>query len=108
MIFNANLDELKRDVDGLRLQTEALRVEGDRIRGQLDCFDCEGFEMFRKEVLIPEQDAFRWASAKWSHLGAATRRRGAIVGRHCVSAVVVFTPAAPTRRVGLQLCLAEL
>ena len=54
MIFNANLDTLKEEVDGLRLQTEALRVEGDRIRGQLDCFDCEGFEMFRKEVLIPE------------------------------------------------------
>jgi hypothetical protein len=54
MIFNANLDTLKEEVDGLRLQTEALRVEGDRIRGQLDCFDCEGFEVFRTAVLIPE------------------------------------------------------
>lgn len=54
MIFNANLDELKRDVDELRLQTEALRVEGDRVRNLLDCFDCEGFEVFRKEVLVPE------------------------------------------------------
>jgi hypothetical protein len=54
MMFNADLDALKREVDELRLQTEALRVEGNRFRNLLGCFDCEGYEVFRKEVLVPE------------------------------------------------------
>ena len=53
-MFNADLDALKREVDELRLQTEALRVEGARVRNLLGCFDCEGYEVFRKEVLVPE------------------------------------------------------
>ena len=54
-IFSVDRDTLKSEVDELRAQTGALRVEGDRLRNLLECFDTAGFDVFREKVLIPEQ-----------------------------------------------------
>jgi len=54
MMFNADLDALKRDVDELRKTTESLRVEGSRLRNLLECFESPAFEMFREKVLLLE------------------------------------------------------
>ena len=52
--LSVDLDALKRDVDELSAQNNAYRVEVERIRGLLDCFDNPAFETFRQKVLLPE------------------------------------------------------
>ena len=54
-IFAANLDLLKDEVDGLRRESEELRVQGERIQAQLEMFDNAAFEQFRTTVLEPEK-----------------------------------------------------
>ena len=79
--LSIDLDALKRDVDELSAQNQAYRVEVERIRGLLDCFDNPAFEKFRETVLIPEMQ--RLANLRMEVASDQTMVHERIMGQYC-------------------------
>jgi hypothetical protein len=80
-IFAANLDLLKDEVDGLRRESDELRVQGEKLQSQLAMFDNAAFEKFREIVLIPEMQ--RLANLRMELPSDQTMVHERIMGQFC-------------------------
>lgn len=79
--LSVDLDSLEREVKELSSQKEIYRVESERLRGLLDCFDNPAFEKFRETVLIPEMQ--RLANLRMELPSDQTMVHERIMGQYC-------------------------